>query len=241
MVDELNKPLYVQIQEYIAERILSGKMAPESKIPSERDLSLELEVSRMTVRRAITELVNEGLLVRRHGAGTFVSKPKMTCEARELINYQQAMRARNIFTTSQLLEFGEVAASRRLAEKLEIDLGQPLYRVVILRLANRAPVILERVFIPSARCPHLEEYDLEKTAVYDLLTTGYGANLTCVSQTIEAVAASETVADQLRVEEGFPLLLVSRIVFHSENGKPLMYSQDFLRSDTIRIHFDTTL
>lgn len=83
---DIVKPLYAQIQEYIAERILSGQLTPESKIPSERDLSEELEVSRMTIRKAITELVNEGLLERRHGSGTYVAKPKITYESGELIN-----------------------------------------------------------------------------------------------------------------------------------------------------------
>ncbi len=69
MSEELNKPLYTRIQEYIAELILSGKLAPDAKIQSERDFSEDLGVSRMTVRRAITELVNEGLLERKHGSG----------------------------------------------------------------------------------------------------------------------------------------------------------------------------
>jgi GntR family transcriptional regulator len=241
MNNELNKPLYVQIQEYIAELILSGKLAPESKIPSERDFSVDLEVSRMTVRRAITELVNEGLLERRHGSGTYVAKPKVTFEETELVDTVQAMRNRNLSTTSQLLEFGEIATSRRLAEKLEIEIGRPLYRVVILRLANRVPVLLERVFFPCSRCPNLEEYDLEKTNIYDLLTAGYHAELTRVSQTIEAIPASETVADQLRVEDDFPLLMVTRIVYQAQNGKPILYSQDFLRSDYARIHSEINL
>ncbi len=82
MSEELSKPLYNQIQEYIAELILSGKLAPDSKIQSEREFSEDLGVSRMTVRRALTELVNEGLLERRHGSGTYVAQPKVTYEAR---------------------------------------------------------------------------------------------------------------------------------------------------------------
>ena len=118
MSEELHKPLYSRIQEYIAELILSGKVTPDSKIQSERDFSEDLGVSRMTVRRAITELVNEGLLERKHGSGTYVAKPKLTYEASELANYTEAMQKRNIATTSQLLEFGQVAASKRLGEFL---------------------------------------------------------------------------------------------------------------------------
>ena len=241
MNEEINKPLYIRIQEYIAELILSGKLTPDTKIQSERDFSEDLGVSRMTVRRAITELVNEGLLERKHGSGTYVAKPKVTYESLELVNYIQAMRHRNIATASQLLEFGQLAASRRLAESLQIEIGNPIYRVVILRFANRVPVVLERVFIPCALCPELEEWDLEKSSIYDLLTDVYHIEPGCSSQTVEAVAAADTVAQQLRVDEGFPLLMLSRVVFEKKAELPIVFSQDFLRSDYARIHTDAQL
>src|SRR5574342_1099299 len=194
MSNVLNKPLYVQIQEYIAELILSGKLLPESKIQSEREFSEELGVSRMTVRKALTELVGEGLLERRHGSGTYVAKPKVTYESAELVNYVEAMGQRNIATASQLLEFNEIVASRRLAELLKIEIGDPIYRVDLLRFANRVPVILERVFFPCVRFPKLEDWDLEKSSLYDLLTTVYDVKLGKISQTVEAVPAADTVA-----------------------------------------------
>src|SRR4030067_77929 len=137
MSDVLNKPLYVQIQEYIAELILSGKLLPETKIQSEREFSEELGVSRMTVRKALTELVSEGLLERRHGSGTYVANPRVPYESHELVNNTQAMRERNIASASQLLEFSEVAASRRLAELLQGEIGRSLYRLGLLRFAHR--------------------------------------------------------------------------------------------------------
>jgi GntR family transcriptional regulator len=239
--DGLNKPLYVQIQEYIAEMILSGEMPPEAKLPSERDLSQNLDVSRMTVRRSITELVNEGLLERRHGSGTYVAKPRITYNARELLSYVQAMQARGIATSSQLLEFGQVPASRRMAERLQVELGDPLYLVNLLRFANRIPFVVERYTFPSSRLPNLEEYDLEKTSINDLMIEGYGLAFGKVSQSIEAVAASETVAQQLRVDEGFPLLMIVKTIFSKADGKPIEFAQDYLRSDYARIQSETEL
>jgi GntR family transcriptional regulator len=241
MSEELSKPLYNQIQEYIAELILSGKLAPDTKIQSEREFSEDLGVSRMTVRRALTELVHEGLLERRHGSGTYVAQPKVTYEAREMINYIQAMNERNIATASQLLEFEVMAASRRLAELLGIQIGSPLYHVSVLRFANRVPVILERGFFSQSRWPKLEEWDLEKTSVYDLLTSVYKVTPSRISQTVEAVVAIDTVAQQLRVEEGFPLLLLSRIMYSKGTDQPVVFSQDFLRSDYARVHSDIQL
>ena len=241
MSEGINKPLYSRIQEHIAELILSGKLAPDSKIQSEREFSEDLGVSRMTVRRAITELVNEGLLERKHGSGTYVAKPKVVYESRELVNYVQAMQQRSIAVASHLLEFGEIVASRRLGEILAIEIGSPIYRVAILRFANRVPVILERDFLPCARCPQLEEWDLEKCSVFDLLTAVYGFIPGRISQTVEAVAASDTIARQLRVEEGFPLLMLSHLIYGKETGQPVVFSQDFLHSDYARIHTDIQL
>lgn len=232
----LQKPLYVQIQEYLAEKILSGDLAPETRISSERELSQELGVSRMTVRRAITELVDEGLLERRHGAGTFVAKPKVTYEATELVNYAHALRTRSLAVARQLLEFSEVPASRRLAERLQVEIGHPLFRVVLLHLANRVPVVLERTFLSSERCAGLQEYDLERTSIYDLLTEGLHMHITAIEQVIEAITASETVSKQLRIEDGFPLLMMTRVVYCGEDNLPVQYSQDLLRADYARVH-----
>jgi GntR family transcriptional regulator len=234
--ENINKPLYIQIQEYIAELILSGKLPPETKLPSEREFSHDLGVSRMTIRRSITELVNEGMLERRHGSGTYVARPRVTYSARELISYVQALKARGMATTSQLLEFGQVPASRRFAEHLNTEIGMPLYRVTLLRLANRVPFVVERAFFPCSRLPNLEDYDLEKTNLYDLLTEGYGIQFARIAQTFEAVSANEIIARQLRVPDGFPLLMVTRAVYRKSDCQPVQFAQDFLRSDYARVH-----
>jgi GntR family transcriptional regulator len=237
----LHKPLYLQIQEYLAEKIDSGILKPESRIPSERELSTELGVSRMTVRRAITELVNVGLLERVHGAGTFVAKQKIDYAASELVSYTDAIRSHGLQVSRQLLEFGEVPASRRLAERLEVSIGHSLYRVVLLYLANRVPVILERSFFPCERCPNLQDYDLEKTSIYDLLSQAYQIRVSHIDQSIESIVASENAASQLRVEDGFPLLMITRAVYRKGDNRPILYSQDLLRSDYARVSFSIQL
>lgn len=237
----LHKPIYLQIQEYLAERIVSGELKPETRIPSERELSTELGVSRMTVRRAITELVNEGLVERVHGAGTFVAKQKVEYAASELVSYTHAMLTRGLRVTRQLLEFDEVPASRRLAERLHVSIGHSLYRVVLLCLANRVPVILERSFFSCERCPNLQDYDLEKTSIYDLLRQVYQIRVSHIDQSIESIVASEIAARQLRVEDGFPLLMITRAVYRQEDNHPVLYSQDLLRSDYARISFSIQL
>ena len=178
---------------------------------------------------------------RRHGSGTYVAKPKMTYESHEMVNYIQAMQSRNITTASQLLEFDEIVASRRLAETLQIEIGNPIYRIILLRFANRVPVILERIFFPCARFPDLLEWDLEKSSFIDILTGVYKNELGSISQTVEAVSATDAVARQLRVDEGSPLLMLVKIIHSKESGQPIVFAQDYLRSDYARIHTDVNL
>jgi GntR family transcriptional regulator len=239
--DVFNKPLYVRIQEHIAELILSGKLPPETKIQSERDFSDDLGVSRMTVRKALTELVNEGLLERRHGSGTYVAKPKVTYESQELVDYIKTMQVRNIAATSQLLEFDEIIASRRLAETLQIEIGDPIFRIGLLRFANRIPIILERIFFPCESFPDLQEWDLEKSSYIDLLTDVYKKKLGSFSQTVEAVSATDEIARQLRVDEGFPILMLVKIIHSEDDGRPIVMAHDYLRSDYARIHTNLEL
>jgi DNA-binding GntR family transcriptional regulator len=99
-------------------------------------------------------------------------------------------------------------------------------------------VILERVFFPCARFPQLEEWDLEKSSIYDLITTVYNVKPGNISQTVEAVTATDTVAQKLRVEENFPLLMISRLIHQKDTNDPVVFSHDFMRSDYARIHSD---
>lgn len=239
MVQEgLNKPLYIQIQEYLAEKILTGNLQPDTRIQSEREISDDLGVSRMTVRKALTELVNEGLLERRHGSGTYVAKPKATYEIHETINFIETLRERNLSITSQLLSFEETVASRRLSESLNVEIGHPIYRISILRLANKMPAILEKLFIPMKRFPNLHEWDLEKTSIFDLITRIYQYEIGEINQTIEAILANELVAEQLRVNYGFPLLLITNTVNQKGTQIPLLYTLNSLRGDIARIKTD---
>lgn len=195
----------------------------------------------MTVRKAITELVNDGLLERRHGSGTYVAKPKVTYRCDELLDYPLAMETRNISTTSQLLEFEQIVSSRILSKILHLELGNPLFRVTLLRFANRVPIILERVFFPMERFHDLQEWNLEKSSLMNLMTEVYKYQIDEVTQTIDAISATNEVALQLRVEEGFPLLMLSKVIYDKNDRAPIVYKQDLLRSDYTRIEVNISI
>lgn len=226
-------PLYIQIQEYLTEKIESGELLPGDKIPSERELSEQLGVSRMTVRQALTSLVLEGRLKRIQGAGTFVAEPKIEHELNLLISFSESAFRKGIKVSSKLLELEKIPANKSLARKLGLSIAQQVYRMIRVRFGNNMPVLLERSYFPHHRCPGLEKFDLEKLSVYRILMEEYGISFARMRQALEPVAANEFEAEVLQVSVGSPLMLVERLTFDAEDV-PVEYAKDIYRGDRSR-------
>ena len=231
--EEASRPLYVQVQANLAKFITSGEWAPGMKIPSERDLSRILGVSRVTVRQAIAVLVEDGLLYRVHGKGTFVAKPKIEVDARDLISFTSSMLRRGIQPSARVLEFSRIPASRGVAEALNVEVGHQVYLVRRLRLANNLPLVIERSYFPADLCAGMEKADLATVSIRRLLCDQMGISLKRVHQSLEAVVATEEEARLLAVPPGFPLMLIIRLGYDAK-GQVVEYSKDLYRGDCSR-------
>jgi GntR family transcriptional regulator len=146
---------YVQIEEELAERIRTGMLRPGDRIPPERELAEQMQVSRMTVRQALGRLADRGLLVRERGRGTFVSEPKLIQSLSHLNGFYDQMISQGILPSSRLLSGQEVLASAAVAQVLDLRIGEPLYKVVRLRLGGGVPLALETSFFPARLVPGL--------------------------------------------------------------------------------------
>src|SRR5919205_1536170 len=153
-------------------------------IPSERQLSADLGVSRLTVRAALDELVREGYLVRRRGSGTFVGEPKIAQEL-TMTSFSEDMRRRGMRPASRTLELKVVAAGARLGRFLHVSPSEPVVVAKRLRLADRETMAIETLHVPQALVPGLEAKDLESGSFYDLLRGRYGIQIVGGVQTIE--------------------------------------------------------
>jgi GntR family transcriptional regulator len=231
--------LYVQVQENLAKLITSGEWQPDTRILSERKLSEQIGVSRVTVRQAIRALEQDGLLYRIQGKGTFVAKPHIEADSRDLISFTSSMTRRGIRPSGRVLGFDRVPASREVARALEIDVAQQVYRVHRLRFGNSLPLLIELSFFSCEKCPGLEEVDLATTSIRSMLEN-MGIYVERVSQTLRAVAATPGEAQLLDVEPGFPLMLVERVAFDA-GGDALEYSKDRYRGDCSRFLSDLSL
>ena len=226
-------PLYVQSAESLLEQIVTGKLSPEEQLPSERELSKQLNVSRMTLRAALRVLNNKGLLDRRPGDGTYIAKPKIERQADKLVPFTEGMRKRGYQVSARLIVLEQRLAEVSIASKLNIPVSSLVYYCQRLRLINQEPVMLEQFSMPVHRFPDLENYDLEKRSFYGIAESEYGISIRQAQQSLEAVAATEFEADLLGIEPGAPLMLERRLAFDPDD-RPVECGNDLYRGDHFR-------
>jgi GntR family transcriptional regulator len=239
-VAEMTLPVYVQIAEDFLEKIAIGELAPGERLPSERELSKKLKVSRMTVRAALRVLDNQGLLVRRTGDGTYIAQPKIERQADKLVPFTRKMKKLGGEIGSRLILFEERKAEASVARKLAIPIFTPVHYFQRVRLLNREVVLLEACTMPRDRFPDLEKFDLEKRSVYEILENEYGILPHHSHQSLEAVSATEYEAELLNIEAGAPLMLERRVTF-DENNLPFEYGRDLYRGDRFRFMTEVAL
>jgi GntR family transcriptional regulator len=202
-------------------------------IPSERQLSLELGVSRLTVRAALDELVREGHLLRRRGAGTFVNEPKV---AKELTttSFSEDMRERGLTPGSKTLELKVVAAGARLGRILHVSPSEPVLVAKRLRLADDEPMAIELLHARQALVPGLDAADLERGSFYDVLQERYGIEIVGGSQTVEPTVTNEEESDVLGVPLHSPALLFERVT-RAPNDDVVEFTTSIYRGDRYRL------
>lgn len=226
-------PIYIQIAESLLERITTGELAPDERLPSERELSKTLNVSRMTLRAALRVLDNKGLLIRRPGDGTYIAQPKIERQAGKLVPFTEGMRFRGYQTGTKIITLEQRLAKVSVSNQLKITVSSPIYYIQRLRLINRVPVMLEKFIVPVSRFPNLDTYDLETRSFYEIAETEYGITIHQAQQSLEAVLATEFEAELLKVVQGAPLMLERRQAFDPDNH-PVEYGQDLYRGDRFR-------
>ncbi len=225
------KPLYEQIKEYILYNIQSGVFSANARIPSERDLANQFGVSRLTVSKAIQELVRDGRLYVQIGKGTFIAGETIDQGLESLTSFTEEMRQRGQITSSRVLQAVQRPAPDLIARKLSIPLGVSVNTLQRVRLANNQPIALETASIVAANCPDLlRKYDFAVESLYQTLREKYDIVLTRAEQTIEARRAHDFEADMLELNKGAPILHITRVTFDDDNT-PIEYVESAYRGD----------
>ena len=229
-------PLYMQIKDFIRRNIDNGEYAENTRIPSERQLAEQFDVSRLTVTKAVSELVQEGLLQTRVGKGTYVSSNIIDQEVNNLTSFSQDMQQRGQKATSRVISASVTPASKEIARILQIDLETPIMELKRVRLADNAPLALEISRIPASLCPNiLEKYDFSRESLYRVLQENYGLNLLYAQQSFEARMAEDHEIKALGISKNAPILSIVRVTYN-EQEHPIEYVRSAYRGDKYKFY-----
>ncbi|KPL82288.1 hypothetical protein SE15_08765 [Thermanaerothrix daxensis] len=223
-------PLYHQLKSYLQDQILQGLLKPGERIPTERELEKRFKISRTTVRQAIGDLINEGLLVRVHGKGTFVAQPRIQQHLGLLTSFTQDMEAQRRTPASRVLQFEMLPASPQVARALQLKIGEMVIVLKRVRLADGQPLALETAYLPAGPFRALLDLDMSQRSLYATLKAHFGVEPWRALQQIEAVACPAEEARHLQVSKGGPILHIYRTTFDQSNH-PFEFVESYYRSD----------
>lgn len=222
-------PIYYQLEQGIREMIEKGELEPGEMIPSEREWAERYDISRMTVRQAINNLVNDGYLVRQRGKGTFVATKKIEQPLKGLTSFSEDMRARGMEPGTKVLNFCVIPANASLAQQLHIQEGDDVYEIRRIRLADQLPMALETAYVPCSLVPNLTK-EIVSGSFYEFIEHQLGFTIRSATQVLEASIARKMEADLLHIKEGAPVLLIQRNSY-LEAGQPLEVVKSIYRAD----------
>jgi GntR family transcriptional regulator len=218
------EPLWIQAANLIAEQISSGQLKPGMRLPPERELCLQLSISRVTLRKALTKLISEGLLSPSHGRGWYVAEAVAGKEwPNSLESFSETAQRMGLTATSRVLTSSSSPATIDEAEEFSIAPGTPLFALDRVRMLNGVPTAIDYTRIPLERVPDFESIDFTTASLYAELERA-GVAPVRADSTIEAREADAYASEHLQIELGKPLLVMNQRVVDAAD-KPLFASR----------------
>ncbi len=231
-------PLYFQLARDLRQQIAGGRLKPGEALPAEERLCELYGVSRITVRRAIDDLIAEGLVARRRGVGTFVAQPQQATRSVSLVGslYEALAYPKNI--AIEVLQHSEKAAPKRVAELLELQHKTLLFELQVLSRVEHTPFAMTHFYLPADIGAQLKPAELGAgTPVARLVEKLLGEKVVRAEQTVEPESADARLAKLLEIPRGTAVLHVLRTYF-SASGRPVEVAAVRYRPDQYRLRVD---
>jgi GntR family transcriptional regulator len=232
-------PLYHQLKEGIRGRILRGEYKEGDLLPTERDFAERYGLSSTTIRRALGDLVNEGLLERKAGKGTFVRTPKVKRDLMKVLGFTQNMKEIGLAPSARVLKKIAVPANEFVQESMGLKPRAKVLRLERVRLGADVPMMLETRYVRLDLFPGIGERDLSGS-LWKVFESVYGLKPFRHSQTLRIDHAPEKIAPLLGIAPGAAVFLV-RAVTYLEDGTPIECEESVYRSDKYEFSFEATV
>jgi GntR family transcriptional regulator len=216
-------PIYYQIKHSVKAWIVNKEFSPGQKIPSENQLADRFQVNRMTVRQAISQLIQEGFLVSRRGEGTFVTNDenRISKFGLEFTGFMDDLFYQVSRSKTKSVEVNIIKSSKYVADRLKLaEIGQELFQIKRLRILKNRPFGFTINYLPMDVGNKIRKEELYKKPLLQILEKDLGFQLTEALQTVEATFAAQDVAKYLGIMEGSPILFVERVMY-STNMRPI--------------------
>lgn len=224
-------PFYIQVKKYIENKINSGEWQPGERIPTEQELQQMFNMSRITVRQAISQLENIGLVVKKQGKGTYVSFAKISHNLLNLTSFTEDITAKGLNPKSIVLSI-EKGIYHEISEKINVDMNTELIYIKRLRLINDEEVGIHHCYINNdiANIVDLNILKEPKISLYQVLEKERHINISYADETLEGGAADKAISKLLKIKVNDPLLIVERVTYTSDN-LPIEYVKMHYRAD----------
>jgi GntR family transcriptional regulator len=227
-------PRYYQIEQAILEQIQQKLIKPGTQLPSEAELAQKYQVSRITAKRALDDLVKQGWAYRQQGRGTFVAQTRIR-DISGFGSFSEDIKARGLVPGSQVLLFEDVEPEQELRERLKLAEGEHVYLLKRLRLANDEPVAVETAYLPCRFFQGLINENLTNKSLYSILTEKYQIVPTWADAEIDAREATKEEASLLKLG-GKKSVLAARRVTYAANYDVIETVDSIYRGDRFTLY-----
>jgi len=226
---ETSRPLYLQLRDRLLTMIREGVYAPHERLPSERKLAKKFNVSRLTVRQALSSLMHQGIVYTRIGKGTYVNDPKIRRKS-SIFGFSEDVSHDDQIPSYEVLDRRIIPASQDEARYLQVSLGDELVYITRLRKANGVPIVVEEAYLPHSLFPRLLQLIDEHTSLYLLLEERYGMKVDSAEVRWSASLADDLEADRLALIKPAAVLHKEQVTFN-EDGRPIEFCRATHRRD----------
>lgn len=226
-------PLYIQLKDIIKKQILEGRFSSGEKIPTEGEYCKKYSISRITVRQAINNLVQEKMLIRKQGKGTFVASVKLRKYLPKLYSFTEDMIAEGRVPDSIILHSSLSEADDETVKLLKLPAGNhKVFKLSRVRRADGIPLLFERAFIPDYICPGLGDYDFSEHSLYKVLQQNYKLIFKYAEERYEVTVLDKQIAGLLDLTINEPAFQIHRVAYLN-NDKPYELTYAVGRGDAM--------